>query len=365
MTSLLIVNKDQFGYHTDTFAYCHYSREQFDTSYLCLDQGRPRISLNGISVRYVNPRMNNFKLVRAISFWLEVWKMSNKFDVVFVKYFPFCSAFTRRKKHVLLDIRTRSVKPKVMARRVENCLLRIEILRFPNVSVVSNRVAELLHLPSAIVIPLGTFLRENSGDDPAVSSLTENSFQTLICVGTLENRNMDVVIRGLALFNEKHIGNRVRLKLFGDDRNPTGAYLRDLSSSLSLDDCIDFLGWVSQIEITEDVKNVLAGIVQVPENEIYDGQPSTKLFEYWSFGIPVLASRNRESQRYLNDQLGVVYEQTPEGFSVSLGVLMRTRETFQKETILENVKKYSWEKVYQKDLSPALNRVLSNSSGMG
>jgi hypothetical protein len=41
---LLIINKIQFGYHTDTFKYCQYLKDEFDITYICFDAKEIKIN---------------------------------------------------------------------------------------------------------------------------------------------------------------------------------------------------------------------------------------------------------------------------------------------------------------------------------
>ena len=362
MNNLLLINKDQFGYHTDTYAYCHYLPSQFDTVYLCLDQGKPQISLEGVRVIYVKPKFKRLKISRAIAFWYQTWKLSKEFDLVFVKYFQLCSVFTRNKKNTLCDVRTRSVKTGMFRRKIENLILKVEVSLFPNLSVVSSRVGEILDRSDAFVIPLGTFLRSSLSVDASQRDQTRVASKTLIYIGTLVNRDMDLVVEGLSLYNKENINDKIRLQIFGEYMNEAGLALQSTVTQLSMDPFVEFFGWMSQPEISKFTEGALAGLVQVPENSTYEGQPSTKLFEYWSFGLPVLASENRENQRFLTNALGVSYLQTAEGFAVGLDTLVKTQATFHSEEILESAKKFSWEQIYQNDLLQALNIVSLKSN---
>lgn len=37
---LLIINKDPFRYHVDTYKYCQYLRDRYDITYICIEPSK-------------------------------------------------------------------------------------------------------------------------------------------------------------------------------------------------------------------------------------------------------------------------------------------------------------------------------------
>lgn len=66
MKNLVIISQSQFGYHTDTYYYCKYLKEEYTITYLCWDHSLPKIEMDGVRVVYVNREGN--ALVRTLRF---------------------------------------------------------------------------------------------------------------------------------------------------------------------------------------------------------------------------------------------------------------------------------------------------------
>ena len=86
MNNILIVNKEQYGYHIDTYKYCLYLSGKFNITYLCWDDNKNRIATEGISCVYLKRDGNvlNRFLILLKSINLQINKF--KYDLVFIFY---------------------------------------------------------------------------------------------------------------------------------------------------------------------------------------------------------------------------------------------------------------------------------------
>ena len=66
MKELLFVDKNPFGILIDTYKYCEYLKEEYDITYVCIDYGYNKLSMEGVKVVYV-PNINS-KLFRGVVF---------------------------------------------------------------------------------------------------------------------------------------------------------------------------------------------------------------------------------------------------------------------------------------------------------
>ena len=54
---LLIIDKCQFGYLTDSYKWCEYLRDEYDITMLCIDSGHKKFEMDGVKIQYVNFKM--------------------------------------------------------------------------------------------------------------------------------------------------------------------------------------------------------------------------------------------------------------------------------------------------------------------
>src|SRR4051812_14956745 len=129
---LLVVTAVQFGYHTDTYKYCQYLANTFVITFLCLDQGFPRLECDGVDVRYVPraPRLaeRKYTFIQAV-----ITECRKDYDRTFICYFRGISILrlAGRSDILTIDIRTLSVKRNRFRRAIEDRLLAWEVSLFP------------------------------------------------------------------------------------------------------------------------------------------------------------------------------------------------------------------------------------------
>lgn len=91
MYNILIVNKEQYGYHIDTYKYCSYLSQEFNITYLCWDDGKNRIISSGVNCIYLERKgniLNRFLILfRSVNKEIK----TNKYDLIFIIYFYGCS----------------------------------------------------------------------------------------------------------------------------------------------------------------------------------------------------------------------------------------------------------------------------------
>ena len=79
MKSLIFINNEQFGYHTDTLKYVQYLKNKYRITYICQDYGKNIISEDNVKVIYISgstilfplkvlSKIYSFKLIKPIIF---------------------------------------------------------------------------------------------------------------------------------------------------------------------------------------------------------------------------------------------------------------------------------------------------------
>ena len=157
---ILFLITSQFGYHTDTFMYCKYiDKNVFEVSYLCFDMALPKVSK-----RIYGYIMFLVKGIRCCVILIFIYKLviilnKHRYDIVFhvhTKFALIIPSFTLN-HFMVLDIRTGNVSSNTSKRLWKNLSNQICIMIYPFISVISESLANKLHISrnKRIIIPLG------------------------------------------------------------------------------------------------------------------------------------------------------------------------------------------------------------------
>jgi len=217
--------------------------------------------------------------------------------------------------------------------------------------VVSFGLAKLMRKPHAKVIPLGTY--SNQQIDIRDNSLGADG-EYLLYVGTLEGRNFHQIIEGLSIFNLSHPERNFTLKIVTGTTGETLSEIERLIRSLGQSEKVIIYSWKNREQLKEFFRGASAGIVHVPSDAKYIGQPSTKLFEYLSFGLPIISTVYSETAEISTMPLGVFYEPSCKGFVQALEQFSFQKYRFELSLARKIVEELEWEKIVWNHLEPTL-----------
>lgn len=350
---LLILNRTQFGYHLDTYYYAKFAAERLRITYVGFDVGNPRLALDGAVVKYVGYKgcrcRRYLRLLAA--FAREVRRCRG---VVFINYFPGCTMLRCCGRHVrmVVDIRTGSIHPNAFVRRWEDRLMRWECRLFRNISVVSQGLADRLHLPSERVhiLPLGA-------ERLTLPARRFDRFD-LLYVGTLDGRRIEDTVIGFGRFLRDY-GDRMALTytIVGGSHNGQLERLTRMVRQHGLDGVVHLPGYTHQTRLRDMFERCNIGVSYVPINDIYDRQPVTKTFEYLLAGMPVIATATTEHRKVVNRLNGVLIQDTPEDFYQGLKQLYDRRQEFDSEAIRHCCPEASWDRIVHRNLIPYIQTI--------
>jgi len=248
--SLLLVSFEQFGYHTDSYEYCRYLSGQFRITYLCPDQGLPRKTLADVEVAYLaRPPLGKVEL----GLLHEAHRLLRKknFALAFVRRTKFSCLLRLRhpRTPMVFDVRSGSIEESGRRRMLENTLLRANATFFPNITVISQGLAQQLGLPlRAHVLPLGAD-RQQLKAEPCRNELR------LVYVGTFKNRCLERTVEGLGEYLRSATAElAVRYTLLGFGSEEERATIRNAAASSGLGDRV-------QVRERIDLFNVDGGFV--------------------------------------------------------------------------------------------------------
>jgi glycosyltransferase involved in cell wall biosynthesis len=340
--NILILLTVQFGYHTDTYMYCKYlDKSKYNVSYYCFDMNLPKTELPGVSIVYV--KMHQNKTLRYLIFIEKLWQFVhlNKFNLIFHVHTKF-SLFIRMvnlSSLIVLDIRTGDLNKNRVFRRVKNMRLTLISFLYPNISIISESLAKKLNLSKrkTFILPLGGELQNIAAKD----------FSTLhlLYVGTLNDRNIHETIYGLSLFMIQNPTEKVSYDIVGEGSTSSLNLLNKAISETNLQSLIFFHGRKNHTELIPYFEKNNIGVIYIPQTQYYDNQPSTKLYESFLAGMPVIATNTFENRIALKDDCGVITEDNPVSFCNALAQINRGKHLYNSEKIKEQYIQSSWNNI--------------------
>lgn len=236
---------------------------------------------------------------------------------------------------------------------MQNAFIYLDVFASRNISVVSPELGALLRRPSAPVIPLGTELPTMSRKNQTPTSLVDIR---LIYVGTLTGRKLETVIQGLADFIQQAPTAEITLKIVGDGFYGERESLEGLVQELKIGHHVKFLGYLSEKPLEEAFALANLGLVHVPNEARYATQPSTKLFEYWGRGIPIIGSVYPMNIQYVQDHLGILYPDSTVGFTQALHSISQGYTFSSAQEIRDYASQFSWDRIVAENLRKVLFR---------
>lgn len=361
MKRLLIVNFAQFGYHTDTYMYCKYLKEEYAITYLCWDYGYPRITEDGVHVIHLTRQGSLIQ--RMIRFLVNAAQLmkETEFDIVFVVYFRMCSMvrFLGRYKRIILDIRTGYVKPGWLKRKLYNGLILLESLAFPTVSVITEELRKVLGIAKrkSHILPLGAEKRN--------SFPKEFKTMNLFYVGTLTARDIYKTVQGFDRFAAE-FAERIEISydIVGSGSPEAEELLAAAISSARFSHLIRTHGLVPHKLLDPFFERCNIGVVYVPIVVYQQPQPYTKTFEYLLAGMPVLATANATNLKVINSANGVLVTDSSEGVYTGLKKMVGQLHNYDSERIKEESGMYTWAAIITENLRPFLES-LAHTGGRG
>lgn len=206
------------------------------------------------------------------------------------------------------------------------------------------RLVEQYHVEgSKVDIVSNTPRLSGLNQDNGMPKPTGNGKLKLIYIGGLEpGRNLDVVLRGLAL-----VSGDIDWCLTIVGRGSGEAYFKALITQLNIQEKVHFMGWVEHSSIGGVLAMSDIGIVPHAVTEHTNTTIPNKLFDYMAYGKPVLASDTEPVKRIIQlEGCGVVFKHdSPKDFLEKLLVLTdsKVRVVLGASGRMAVERRYNWE----------------------
>lgn len=348
MKKILIISKDQFGYHTDINKWCQYLRDSYDVSVLTFNDGKEKMDMDGVKNIYVpNAR---YRLLRGILF-LVISTLCIIFSngIIIVCYFKQCTLYKRLcpRKRMILDIRTLDVSGNEIERKNNDNDLRKCVRLYDFVTCISEGVRQKACVPveKSTLLPLGA----------EMFPFPSKKFDTLklLYIGTLLNRNIEKTVHGLAIAM-KTTNIDIEYDIVGDSLGNELDNLKSYIVESGLENNVHVHGYIRHDLLTPFFEKCNIGVSFIPMTDYYDYQPPTKTFEYALSGLYVIATSTTANKEIINSDNGLLIEDTAESFANALIEIIKNKKSLDSSKIKSTLEKYQWKNIVESIFKPIL-----------
>lgn len=339
MQKLLIISKEQFGYHTDIFKWCEYLRDEYDIEVITFG-GKPLMELTGVKNCYVSNK--GHRTIRGIRYVLTcLWHLLFFKGIIMVCYFKECRILKMcfPWKKMILDIRTLDVSSDSVTRKLQDTIIKKSTDKFDYTTIISEGLRRKLDLPidKSAILPLGA--------DKTSTIVKSFDNLRLLYVGTLFNRDVHKTIEGFAIAMEKNPGMDIHYDIVGDGVGNELQELKELVSKNGLEKYITLHGYIQHKELKSFLDECNIGISFVPMTEYYEHQPATKSFEYILSGLYTIATGTYCNKEIITVKNGVIIEDVPESFANAILDLNDRKGDIDCKAISKTLEDYEWKNV--------------------
>lgn len=349
---LLIINKDPFGYHVDTYKYCQYLRDRYDITYICMEPVREKIeSFENVRVIYTTNKPPRVLRGAYYTLYCILFALFYK-GKIFVKYFETASLIKKVLfwKKMILDIRTLSVSPDKKVRDKYDAKLIDTCNHYNHITVISEGIREIINIDHSktSILPLGA---------DVISNVDKKFTQiNLLYVGTLTGRKIEETIMGCKLFAEKYPDSNFTYDIIGDGYDKELDNLSHLAHNYKLSNRIKLHGFIPNNRVKPFFDKCNIGVSYIPVTEYYNHQPPTKTYEYILSGLFTIATNTYSNREIINSVNGFLIEDTPKAFSKALEFIYLNRN-FDSQNIRETLREHTWEKIVKDKVIPILEKI--------
>lgn len=349
---LLIINKDPFGYHVDTYKYCQYLRDRYYITYICLEPSKERIeSFENVKVIYTTNKLPRVLRGAYYTIYCILYALFYN-GKIFVKNFKTAGLLKKILfwKKMILDIRTLSISPDQNVRNKYNTKLIKTCNLYNHVSFISEGIRDKINIDvsKTSILPLGA---------DVVSVINKNFNQiNLLYIGTLSGRKIEDTIIGFKLFSEKYPDNDFTYDIIGNGYNNELKYLSQLVNDYRLSEKVILHGFIPNIKVKPYLDKCNIGVSYIPTTEYYNYQPPTKTYEYILSGLFTIATGTYCNKEIINSINGILIEDNPKSFTNALECIYLNRD-FDSNKIRETLLEHTWEKIVNNSLIPILEKI--------
>lgn len=354
--NILVVYAGKFGFHVVSYFLSKYASKKHNVTYLglTLDQTGESLSYPGVNVKEhtCQPGLKGRKAMLTL---LRNEVSNGDYDVVFTQYLAGISWLKHQipNQKIIVDIRSGYLLANPLKRYLLNALLCIESKYLtPNVTINSKILGRFLGFKDTELTELPLGAEPVDTHDRCFEKIR------LIYVGTLSKRNIHLSIEGLS----KHISENPdhvveSYDIIGSGSPEDEKLIIDAIDKYGLQSIVKMHGYVPREKTGALLKKANVGVSFVPITPYYDFQPVTKTFEFLLAGLPLIATKTTQNMKLINDDNGVLIQDTTLGFAEGLKKISSLRSRYNVNNIQNNSLNHTWESVINKQYLPYIEMV--------
>lgn len=350
---LLIIDKTQFGYLTDSHKWCEYLRDEYHITYLCYDFGRKKMPIDGVEVKYLT--LGKIRALRFFRWFIFcLWHIMLHKGVTIVIYQKKCDIWKRIMPHkkMIMDIRTLSVDSSLNARTRYDNDVRNSAKYFDAITIISDGLSQKLGDVGKpkFILPLGS----------DVISHEPKTFDSLrlLYVGTFTNRDLHKTLEGLRIWINSNPNCKISYDIIGDGNGTELDELMTYSRQLCLDQYVTFHGRLPHDELKRFFDKCNIGVSFVPITDYFQYQPPTKTYEYILSGLYTIATSTYAQSEIITSENGILVSDTAVEFANALTKVNNCRAALEQINIRATISECQWRDIVNLRLRPILRNNL-------
>ena len=191
---------------------------------------------------------------------------------------------------------------------------------------------------------------------------THKNFKTieLLYIGSLD-RNINSTIKGFSQFVNDHESLKgIKYHIIGDGSEEIKLNIRKEIKQKHLGNNIFYHGRLNDEEIVPFFDHCNIGVSFVPITSYYTNNIVTKTYEYLLSGMAVIGTATNANKKIINENNGILIQDTPESFFQGLKTIFKDRDKFNSSEIRSHVESLSNENVIKQYWVNYLNTVISS-----
>lgn len=146
---------------------------------------------------------------------------------------------------------------------------------------------------------------KNKITNQEIKETYSNDFVMLYIGNTSKRRGLDTVLDSMNRI--KKSVNNIKLIILG--KSSYDNELKKKINKLKLDSVVDFIGWVDESDLYKYLLVSDVGISPLYSNLHHDTTYANKLFQYMSFGVPIVCSDSKAQANLINENnCGVIFK---------------------------------------------------------
>ena len=350
MKKLLIIRKQQFGYHTDIYKWCQYLNDKYKIDLVCFDEGQRKFVMNNVNVHYVSKcgskKIRGLHYILCCIYYVLFFK-----GIVIVSYFHGCHYIKKILpwKKMVLDIRTFNVSSDESVRMRMNKVIMKTVELYDFVTIISEGLRSQLPKDKSLtaLLPLG-------GDIIDTGKKDYESID-LLYVGTFQNRKIEKTIEGFAIA-KKQMGERIHYHIIGKGFKGEDEQLKSLSERLGVAENINFYGYLPHDKLLDFYHKCNVGVSFIPITSYFDYQPPTKTFEYIMAGLYTIATATYSNKEVITSDNGILINDTSDDFADGILRIAKLND-LDGDKIRNSLNQYQWSSIVNGRMVPILEHV--------